>query len=364
MKGAGRPRTGRLREVLREAWRNTASGTSHVARWAVVFAAGVGTCAALDAQTVATLADQASDYRSAGAATWVLAADGAISGPACEALGQIDGVTAAGAMRVLPDKLTITVLPGAPVPAYEVTPGFAAYFGLPVGSGVGISDQVAANTGLVAGAALHTTAGSGVVSGVYQYPEDGRRSGLGYSALLPVAATGAFDECWVEVWPVTDRIPPLIRLALLPGVAGQENQDITLGQLNRTKGESVDWAGRFDTRLTRSAPVVAVVFGLGLGFAALRSRRLELASNLHDGVPKWWVALQAWFETLVWTVCGALALALALLWVVRDAAGGWAERAAPGLAATLAGVGGAWLGAVAAALLVREKHLFAYFKNR
>ena len=100
-------------------------------------------------------------------------------------------------------------------------------------------------------------------------------------------------------------------------------------------------------------------------FAAVRLRRLELAGALHVGVSRRALLAQTALETVLWSAAGLVLVVCALAVAVRvgNPADPWETFAVSAPAAAAAGAA-ALAGAVAAVSLVREEHLFRYFKDR
>jgi hypothetical protein len=331
---------------------------------AVVFAV----CGWVDARQVAGLAAEAEEYVTSGGATWVLEAPGGISGVVCDRLVEASGIEAAGALRRLHDGVVLAALPGAAAPAYEVTPGLVSLLGAPSAAGVVLPEPLAARLGVTAGDQVAGQAGWATVAGVYSYPDDGRRSGLGYAVLSPTAVDdGVFDECWLRVWPTDERRVNLSRMALLPGSMDLSGGNAKLGQLNSRYAAGFDGARRFAERPTRFAQLAACGGGLILGAASVLSRRLAVAADLHAGLPRGVMAARLAVTAVVWIgLAVGLALPAALAGAAGAEAGGQAlwELFWPGLRAVLAGAAGAFLGVLGAAGMVRERQLFKLFKSR
>jgi len=110
-----------------------------------------------------------------------------------------------------------------------------------------------------AGDVFTTMDGQMTVSGVFDYPNDGRRNDFEYSALQVTAATGRFTECWVQVWPV----PHIVT------------------QLNVTKGTAPKFLTEFENRLTRFVPY-------GVAFAAF----MATGTSGEELPPQWGTTLQ------------------------------------------------------------------------
>lgn len=352
----------RLSGVLSEAWRNVRVGTTRALSWAVLMAVVVGGLAVVDVRAAVEVLQKGDDFLAAGAATWVLTAPGAVDAARCEALASLDDVVAAGALRPVAGT-RLAALPSTEVPTYEVTTGLLEVVGArTTGIGVLLPEPLAASLGSSTGIPLtdgrHLTRG-----GSYRYPDDGRDTALGYALLAPTPSTGAFDACWVTIWPANPGARAALRYALLPTDPSDADQ-VTERQLNPRLGQSFDTRAALLARGTRHAPVVALVAGLVIGLVAMRTRRLELASARHAGVRVPALMLQTALETVAWSLSGLILALPAVLLAGRslgiDAAAIWLL----GGRTLLAGGCAAVLGAVLAAGTTRERHLFRYFRQR
>ncbi|MHA7619369.1 hypothetical protein ACX12M_12690 [Cellulosimicrobium cellulans] len=357
-------RSMRAGSTMSEAWRNVLTGTTRAAPYAVVLLLAVGVLAAVDARAVVDVVRGAQDFRDAGASVQVLESPEHVDAARCEALTQITGVRAAGALRA-GEPVRALKLPGSELSTYEITPGLARVLdpSATTASGVWLASDLAEALGIRAGDQIATSTGTAVVAGVYPYPDDGRVRTLGYTLLAPVPATGSFDACWAEIWPADATTAAYLRTALVPDPSGETRP--TQSQLNARLGTSYDAPALLAERLTRHAPVAALAVGIALGYTAIRSRRLELAAALHARVPRPALAWQALPETLAWTLAATTVAATALWWVAA-----WEnpdlgiETWATGARSLAAGAVGTFLGAQTAVLTTREKHLFRYFKER
>lgn len=398
----------RLAGMLGEAWRDLVTGTSHACALAVGLACLMALLAGADWLTIAAIQKQTDEYVASGGSTWIMEYNNRIDGAACDRLVSLDGVQAAGAVRQTDQKMTFAALPSTGVPVLEITPGAANVFMLSTtgtgwGSGAGgVADAASGSVGTSSekaagaddGAGTSATVVNGVllskeaadpftvsagqtlalkdgrnvtVAGVFDWPDDGRKSGFSYAALTPVPADSesAFSQCWVRAWPETDNLESLLRLAGEGAAADAGTERPQIYKLNTSKGSALDSAGLFGARLTVYAPWIALAAALALGYIATRMRKLEMASALHCGVPKTALLVQIELETLVCAVAGVLLVSPLLGWV-------WLENAdaeAAALTDTLlrvpvAAMVGVMLGACMAVLLTRESHLLKYFKNR
>jgi hypothetical protein len=154
-------------------------------------------------------------------------------------------------------------------------------------------------------------------------------------------------------------------MTVLP--AAEQVEPPVLGQLNTTLGRQFDGAAQFAVRPFRLVGSLSALAAAVLGFAAIRSRRLELAAAQHLGVTHMTQIRQMLLETACW-VGLACALVLPLLSLASNhlAALSTDQPAMLMLAvrSTLSSAFGALAGAAAQAALIREHHLFRYFKHR
>jgi hypothetical protein len=362
----------RLGAIVSEAWRNIASGTTRAGIFFLALSVfGLGLALA-DASSMISMQRQSVAFQKAGAATYILSADGGISGEACDQLATIRGITASGALRTAQGRLNLAAMPGAPVPLLEVTSHFFALLALDkskggsppvVGTGLLLSKSVGDVTGGEAGSTLALDGGEKAkVAEVFEYPNDGRLQALSYAALEPVTASGTFDQCWAQVWPPNEMAKNLISSALLPQ---SSTANIAIGQLNSTLGESFDGPQRFASRATEWAPLVAAMAGVALGYLAIRLRRLEIASSRHAGVRFPDVIAQVGIETSFWAAATSI-VGLSILWMFTRWAGtvGIDQIVLISSRSILGASTAAVVGGILAAASTRERHLFRYFKER
>lgn len=359
----------RLTAILDEAWRNTRTGASHFTLLALGALVIVGGLATAETLTVNALVHRARDYVDAGGDITVIATppgldDGhSLDGASCEALASLPGVTAAGALRTSDQKLTLAALPHNPYGVYEASPALRDVLdvtGTPATPGVWLPDAVAAATRSAADTTLPLSDGTTLrVSGIFDYPNDGRPVQLLNAIVTPVTAQNAFDECWIRSWPTA---PGLIELAnSLLAADADPDVIVTTGRLNGTLAATFDGASQFAARPTAPAAPVAFVAGAVLGAVAIRTRRRPLAHHRHLGVPVTAQALQTLVETLAWAVAasiiavagtGALATANAFLQT-------WSLA----LRVIVLGATGCIAGALLALTTIREASLFRYVKE-
>jgi len=355
-----------LAAIWREVWRDVVSGTSRTLTFALILAAVVLGLGATDIVTVRALTAAAERFQAAGASIITLDAPGRIDPAACSALASVSGVRAAGAIRAGTESLTPLALPSSTIPVIEVTPSLPEVLRTQIGSaGVILSEQAAQTLTVRPGSELQTSETTATVAGVYGYPEDGRRPGLGFAALVPTTDGEAFDECWVDIWPTSPQTPALLQTTLLPDDETAAGQNPTLTQLNTTLGTAFDGRSRFDVRVTRLAPWGVLGIGVGLGYLSVRLRRVPLASALHAGTTRQDLGAVVMLETLSWALPATLLAAVAI--VVATKLGGDLDArhtVVLGSRTAVAGMAGPLLGSTFGYALTRERHLFRYFKDR
>lgn len=355
--------------ILREVGLNLTTGTSRAATFALLLALIIGSVSTLDIATTRAIISDAQQYREAGGSVLVLSAPDRIDGATCDALGRIDGVGAAGALQESEERIVASALPSTSIPTFTATVGLIRILGAesPIRdrrAGVIVSEEVATSLGLSPGDEWSTSAGAVPVAEVYPYPDDGRRPGLGYAALIPVPTNGErFDECWLEAWPPLADAPALLQMSVLPA-AGDQLQP-QLSQLNTTLGTSFDGTGKFESRITRWGYLMSGVLAFGTGWFAVRMRRLELASALHAGVPRRSLSTVIGLEAFAWVLAAsALWLGVTLFAASGAPPGDRFALIALGARVWFAGVVGVTFGLGTGIIRTRERDLFRAFKER
>lgn len=363
----------------REVGRNLATGTTRAVTFGICLALIVGALCIADLGTVRDILHSEREYRASGADVTILTANGRIDGNACDRLVTVPGILAAGAIRDTQTRLSPTVLPDAPIPISEISPGFRHLVDAPSRTGIGLGPEAQHALDARPGSQLATTTGPVTVAGSFSYPEDGRRGGLRYAALAPSVSRTPFDECWVRQWPQTDDVNSLLLLSMIPQVQQQDGssarissagdsddtQPPSFSQLNSTLGARFAGLASFESRVTKWSPAAAAIAALGLASLSIRMRRLQFASALHARVARSDQVLMALVETGAWLL-GGLAIAFpaaALSAAVTTGQDGEAVLALGGAILAAASVGGI-SGALVAAVSTREKHLFRYSKDR
>lgn len=209
----------RLKAVLRETWRNVATGTSRCALiWLLLSICAVA-CMCADLTQMTGLIGDAWKWKESGASTYAITLQGGIDGAACEGLRSANGVLGAAALRQSSDRVRIASLPATEIPTYEASAHVAQVFaatGIRKGnSGVIMSTAVARTYGAHAGTVLPLVGGTRMrVSATFNWPSDGRQPTYGYAIISPGNDTKAYDTCLVRTWPVPDDIESLLRVSI------------------------------------------------------------------------------------------------------------------------------------------------------
>jgi uncharacterized membrane protein len=296
-----------------------------------------------------------------------MSAKNGVDGVQCDRLGNVDGVAGSGAVRDAETELRLPALPSSAVPLKEATPGFLrllrGYSKETASSGVLVSRQVSELWRKGLGDQIETPIGSSTIGGVYEYPEDGRSPGLAFAAVAEAPPGTTFDECWADIWPVSEARSQLLRTTL--SASSPADLDVQIHQLNSKFGSSFDGPRRYAKRSTASAAILSALAGFILGFVALRARRIETASARHSGVPLVGQLAQVTMETALWVACAVVLATPILLYRASQAY----PSAVPAIfwlgERCLAAAGAcAILGSALSVAVTRERHLFRYFKER
>jgi hypothetical protein len=354
----------RLEAIAREAWRNVISGTSQSATLATILT--IASCVALgtDIVAVSRLVDDANAFRDSGGSIMTIEAPGRIDGARCENLMWVDGVRAAGAVSLSrQQRMTPSALPGAPMMAADVTPGFLDVLAADVdgGPGVVLPREVTSVLGLSLGDPFVASEGTARIAGTYEYPNDGRRNGYGYLALNARSVNSVFDECWADTWPQNQDIRSLLLLTVLPG--GDSDEPPSISQLNSSLGSTFLGNLHYRDRITRLNGVIIAAGTLVVAFVAIRVRRVELATTLHDRIRKRDLWAMLLIELTSWIVPPViLCMTISSLFFSRINEG--YVGAVIGMRVSLSMLFGALLGVSFALVVTRERDLIRYAKER
>ncbi len=358
----------KIEALWREIWRDMTSGTAWIGIWTLLVALLLGGGLSLDLQVIARESGAAKEYQEAMASVRVIESYQGIDGATCRALGKLQGVNGAIAIRKATESVTPAALPSASLQTWEYTGEVEGVFDMtsydPAASGIILAEQVAHTLNLAADDEIALKTGASTqVKGTYAWNEDdGRRTGYAYSALIPVLPHGRFDACWVKLWPLNPSVESLMRMTIIPL---SDQQQVDTYSVNASLGSSFDGPHRYFGRIT--APIAWILFAAALGIGALtvRRRRLELASDLHAGVSRTDLIMKLEAHATVIFFFAALLLFPLLVGVIcrvpeSDRFSLWIHV---GLLACVSGVG-LLLGTLIVAVTLREKKLFDYFKTR
>ncbi|MFT3797087.1 hypothetical protein [Microbacterium sp.] len=310
----------RWSETGTEAWRNLTTGTTRAIGLAIVLVVLAFMTVGMDALVIRSVYVGQRGLVDGGGATVRVSAKGAIDAVQCLALGEVDGVRAAIALRSVSQRFRLETLPASPPSLYEVAGDATALFGgtPPDGDGVLVSSQLAEQLHAEAGDVLPVAdhADGARVRGVFQYPEDGRASVLSAAILQPVPASAGFDECWATVWPFDAATEGLITTAV---ALGTPTSEVTISRLNQTFGVPRATGDALASRTTLFAPLAGGILAAAWGFFAVRVRRVELALARHLGQSRRAQSVQQALEALAWTVPSlALCFTVTVVVATRD----------------------------------------------
>ena len=371
------------RVIWRETWRNVASGTTRVTLATLLLAVCMALLVCVDCMAITSLTARSRAWVDAGASTYVLALSSGIDGAACDRLASLNGVRAAGATRQISDKLKFATLPSMGVPVIESTPGFPEVFGGISGSargtmladgrsaagrsngmGILLSEAVAEQLGATAGSVQSLSDGRKVVvRDVYQYPDDGRESGYGFAAVVPMNDDAPYSFCIVRTWPTPEGIEAIMRTAIVPSYAGEDKPRVA--QLNASLGRTAPSMNDYRNRATAWVPWFMLVLSAVLGFALIHVRQLEFAGALHAGYPKMALAAQVLVEMSIAFLAAALIISPVFAYVALDVPAVDLRSVFDALIRIpVAADVGLLAGAFVSLALTREHQLFNYFKRR
>lgn len=354
------------RSLRAEAWRNVTSGTARAGLLACAWCLLVAGLLAWNVTTTRAVLVGAEQYRSAGASVIVVEADAQIDGAQCESVGGLANVRNAGAVRTAERSVVPDVTPGVAVPTFDVTPGVTKILmNEPERvDGILLSAQAAEALGTGQGRALQLDGRPVDVAGTFAYPDDGRRAGLGYSVVQTVVPEGAFDQCWIEMWPESAQVRSIVS-SLVLSEGGSEQSPPSVGQLNPSLGSSFNGEARYRGRATAYLPEILVAASVALGFVSVRLRRLELAAARLVGIKPLDQCYQLLVEFGLWLTIASVAMLGLAAGTAFLALGG---AALPSLQYSLATVVASGLGVLVGGgfglASVGSRSAFAYFRDR
>ena len=310
--------------ILSEVWRNVATGTTRALACAGILTLIAAGTAVFDLTAITSLQHESRQWATSAAAIHIISGSKQIDSTTCANLTQTTGTTggtttnpiqAAGALKSN-GEITLTAMPAAPLDAWQATPGLANVLGVGAREqtqpGVWISSQLAATLHAREGDDLPTTQGTMHISAVFPWADDSRDQRLAYAIITPtpINAGQQWDECWATINP-----------------ANPDAEDLLM---------------------------------------ATRARRIEIADDLHMGMPRQGILATNALETLAWTL-PAILTATAITYTTARWTSGHANALTlttiqlPALTAALIA---AQIGAAIAITAIHDNQLFVFFKNR
>lgn len=357
--------TVRWREIAREAWRNTATGTSRPLVLGAILTIVLGVGVAFAAHQTTAAIETYDSYLERGSATTVIRSPNGIDPQRCAALNEVAGVRGAVALRQDPDGVTLAALPSFEQPRIAAVGDVSAMLGSPPAMmpGVLLSEEMSTRLGLAPGESLALSAGKTTLAGTFAYPDDGRIPLFATAVVEPLPRGDApFDQCWVTVWPPRDDYRSLLTSSIIP----IEGQSPETQLLNHSLGEPRPLSVLVADSSAGWMQAGGALLAFFLGGAWVRSRRVELALALHLGQPRHALYAQVVGEaTLVaWTVAPAT-FVLTVIMVAPRLPGPELASVVLGAAATALGIVAALSAGVLTGLLfVHEAKISDWAKDR
>ncbi|WEV59156.1 hypothetical protein OZX67_00855 [Bifidobacterium sp. ESL0728] len=367
--------------IFSEAWRDITSGTSRTISCLAILAVLAIVVTMFDLNTVAGLQHQARQWVSSGSSIHILAQEQEINPVSCGALTEASGkgangkrthpIQSAGALRE-DDDVTLDAMPSVQLDQWDVTPSMADVLGVrfsnsdSASSGVWISDQLANTLKVRQGDSLPSNQGVMHIAGIFPWPEDGRDQRIAYSVITSTSTSWdePWDECWASVNPSNPSAKDLINTAWFAYPGGIPSSQIR--QANVSLGTSADLNAQYNARSSRFMLALTPLLAFVIALFAVRMRKVEIADDLHMGLPRRGLHVIFALETLGWSVPAVL-LCVAASMFAATAMSGRANAVTftlvqlpPLIAALLT----AQLGTAVGLTSIRSTQLFAFFKNR
>ena len=365
--------------ILSEAWRNIATGTTRALACAAILTLIAAGTAILDLTGILSLQHESRQWATSAADIHIVSGGKQIDPTACTNLTRTTGTTANGttthpiqAAGTLKNsrEITLTAMPAAPLDEWQATPGLADVLGIGATQqtrpGVWISSQLASTLHTREGDDLPTDQGVMHISAVFPWTDDSRDQRLAYAIITPTPIdTGQqWDECWATIDPANPDAEDLLNTTAtaIPGAAPATQTK----QANTMLGTNPDLDTRYRQRTTRIMLAITPIAAFAIALTATRARRIEIADDLHMGIPRQGILATNALETLAWTLPAVLA-ATAIAYTTARWASGHANALTlttiqlPALATAIIT---AQLGTIAAISTVHDSQLFAFFKNR
>jgi hypothetical protein len=334
------------------------------------------TCSAifLDLTSVNSISQQGKEFLNSGAATWELASKGTISPVRCDNLAKIDGVLHSGAISEENITITPISMPGTSIPVNTVSQNFYKLLDLTSldlsTPGIFIPTVISERLGIRAGNSFLANSGEIFVSGVYNYPDDGRQGSLGFAALAPLDTQSEpnrlLDSCQATIWGQNDSLKTMLWTALESKEESANSRvKPEIAQLNGKFGITFEGAKLYDSRETKYLGVLVLLVCALLGFVFIRIRRLEIASWLHVSMKKADALKICLLEISPIILLTLFASAPTFLFAYIGAdPSDFPAYLFLALRIFLASAIGLLLGTTLGIVATKERHLFKYFKER
>lgn len=362
--------------IVSESWRDIVSGTTRAITCAVILFAVALTACLFDLTSILAMQEQSRQWLASGAAIHIIAGDKQIDPADCNTLTQATGsserttahpITATGALRQT-GSITLSAMSSSPLDAWNATPGMADVLGISMtrqaATGVWISSQLAQTLHAREGDDLATAHGSMHIAGVFAWPDDSRDQRIAYAILIPTASSGPYDECWATITPDNPDAASLLNATAVatPGSAPATQTK----QANAALGSNLDLAASYRQRATRTMLCATPITAMLIAIVSLRARRIEIADNLHMGLPRQDIWKTQAIETLAWSLPALLGAAAAIYPFTAIVSGrsNALTLTATQLPLLSAALATAQIGTLMAMASIQTKQLFAFFKNR
>ncbi|OXN01251.1 hypothetical protein Tam10B_0251 [Bifidobacterium vansinderenii] len=180
----------------------------------------------------------------------------------------------------------------------------------------------------------------------------------------PINAGQQWDECWATINPANPDAEDLLNTTAtaIPGAAPATQTK----QANTMLGTNPDLDTRHQQRTTRIMLAITPIAAFAIAIMATRARRIEIADDLHMGIPRQGILATTALETLAWTL-PAILTATAITYTTAR----WTSSHANALTLTAiqlpplaTALITAQIGAAITITAIHDNQLFAFFKNR
>lgn len=295
--------------------------TARNGRWTsllivIAVAACIAGPAAADASAVSRLIADEQAWINAGGHVFVVtgarteATENPIVSTTCDRLAQLDGVSAAFALRPVENRAAFSHIPGGRAPVYEVTPGAPAFLGSVAGLGapVIVTTGLAQRTGVRDGETVRLIESDGLVTSP---PSDQLVAQVADSAVMGEEYDGAFlvPTVWVGDARVcfvrTDSAHYSAVAAVLPTLLAYDGQPALVQPRLFSSEFTVDYAHAYEDRALRWLWVPSAVLLLLIWAITQWFRRSQLAIYTTFGMR---TASRMTMQASEWAVLSAFGL--------------------------------------------------------